>query len=88
VFSFSPGNVILESKHLLLLRKPFYHLGKLVMLVECTPPLLSKINVKLFKHFCVIIVGGAKILDGLDVVDEAMEFWDVKILVYASLDKV
>ena len=78
----------MKTEHLFLARKPVYHLGKLVALVAGSPPLLCKVDMKMFKHFGIIVVGGTKELDGLDIVMEGMEFGYIYVVTNACIDKV
>ena len=58
-----------------------------VLSVRCLPLFFSKVNMKAFKSFCIIVISGTKKLDGFDVVKERMEFGDVDVLSNAYANK-
>ena len=57
------------------------------MLIRCLPAFFSKVYVKLFKGFHVVVVCSAIKLDGFYVVKERMEFGDVYMLLNAHVNK-
>lgn len=58
------------------------------MLVTCLPTFLDEIDVMPFKHLSVIVVHSSKPMNRVNIMQEGVEFWDVKISSWTLLDKI
>ena len=56
-------------------------------MVRSTPCVLREVNVQAFEHFRVVVIRGSEELDGLGVVEEGVELWDVKVVAYPKFDE-
>ncbi|SRR6266581_4939404 len=72
----------------LLSREPPDHLRKFILLVCCSSSMLSKINVKTFKHFCIVVVSCPKELNILDIMDKRMEFGKIEVFSIANSNEI
>ena len=68
--------------------KPIDHLRKVILLVACLPTFFGKINVHPLEHLCVAIICCLKPADGVCVMKEWVEFWNVKVSSSAIINKV
>ena len=56
-------------------------------MVSSTPCVLREVNVQAFKHFRVVVIRGPEEPNGLGVVEEGVELWDVKVIAYPKFDE-
>ena len=65
---------------------PLDHLWEFVSMIRCTPRFLRKIDVQPFKHLCIVVVSGAELSDGVDIMEKGMELRDVQVIPYPESD--
>ena len=67
--------------------EPNSHLRVLITVIGCAVRVLCQINVKALRIFSVVVVRCAEQLNGLDIVNQRVEFGKVEVLANTELDK-
>ena len=83
----NPGSVIIERVDLFLPGEPLYHLREKVALVTGSPTLFCEVYMQPFKGLGVAVVSCTKSTDGITIVKERVEFWNIEVSAGACIDE-
>ena len=72
--------IAFELKNLFPPLQPDCHLGIFIPVVRCPVSVLRQVNVEAFRVLCIIIVSRPKELDGVNIVNERVQLWEVEIV--------
>ena len=83
----NPGSVIIKRVNLFLPGEPLYHLREKVALVTGSPTLFCEVYMQPFKGLGVVVVSCTKPTDGITIVKERVEFWNIEVSAGACIDE-
>ena len=72
--------MLLKCGDLLSSGKPAYHLRKFISSVGSSPTFLGEVDMKMLEHFGVVVVGGSKETNGLNIMEHRVELGNIEVV--------